>query len=95
MEQAKMTRKEAILEIELADDPNEYERAIDFALEALKTDVPREVMVKMFSAIDHKMEFGGLSPFVKSGMAQTKLLMQRILDQYDKEMKGGNNGATD
>ena len=89
-----MTRKDAILEIELADDPQEYDKAIDFALNALKNDVPREVVVKMFSAIDHKMEYGGLSPFVKSGMAQAKLIMQRILDQYDKETKGGNNGET-
>ena len=90
-ERAEMTRNEAILEIELADDPQEYDKAIDFALNALKTDVPREVVDKMFTAIDHKMQFGGLSSFELSGLAHAKLIMNRILNQYYQELKGGNN----
>ena len=48
----KMRRKDAINEIQLADDPIEYERAIDFALDALQKDVPRDRFNAMLKAID-------------------------------------------
>ena len=35
-----MTRKEAILELQLADDPTEFDKAVDYALYALHTDIP-------------------------------------------------------
>lgn len=47
-----MTRKEAILELQLADDPQEYEKAIDFALECLQHAVPQQRIAAMITAID-------------------------------------------
>lgn len=47
-----MTREEAIYEISTSGDPQEYEKAINFAIEALKNDVPREKFEAMMQAID-------------------------------------------
>lgn len=50
---AEITRQEAFAAINDADDPHEYERAITYALKALKEDVPRQRIDATLNAIDN------------------------------------------
>lgn len=90
-----MTWKEAADVIEAADDPQAYEKAIDIALEALKTGVPRSRIDAIIHAVDslHKI-------IVKDGDGEADIYCSmtevfKIIEFYgDRDEEGGENGKT-
>ena len=92
MEKPKITRKDAILEIQLADDPTEYDKAIDYALYALQTDVPRERIDALVTAIDKLPKL--LIQDTRDDKVDVFCSMSRVfalIDFYTDRKKGGEN----
>lgn len=71
MEEHEMTRSEAIYEISTSGDPHAYERAINFAIDALQNDVPRERFEAMLQAI----QFSSFAPFFVPFLVTFQLLL--------------------
>ena len=89
-----MTREEAIYEISTSGDPQEYEKAINFAIEALKNDVPRETINAMISDIlkfKNVVEKHECIEFSKSYAAGMQQVLEII---YKFTYNGGENVKT-
>lgn len=83
-----MTREEAIYEISTSGDPQEYEKAINFAIEALKNDVPREKIEAMIAEIDKFEPSTNYDEHVCDAINEILAIIHKYTDQ------GGDDGET-